>query len=94
MEINAPYFKGSSITGGGQNDANLHLYLHEVAGNPGNNGCGMMAINDWTVRKGLDLGSNVFARAPGMHAQCGKNNPRWYVNFNMVFDDAWYVYML
>lgn len=57
-------------------------------------GFGVMAVNDWTVREGRDLGSKVVARAQGIHVQCGQNNPRWHCSFTMVFEDARYVYIL
>ncbi|XP_078149701.1 pterocarpan synthase 1-like [Carex rostrata] len=101
IPANATYFKSSSnlVTGCCvQNEANLHLYLKQIGAGPNpnqvipvnsvlKNSFGMIAINDWDILEGPDPGSKVVARAQGIHVQCGQNKARWFVNFNMLFED-------
>ncbi|XP_078153150.1 dirigent protein 1-like [Carex rostrata] len=92
------YFKSSTITGGAQHEANLHLYIHQIWAGPTKNqsepvrtsnpySFGTIEINDWPIREGRNLGSNVVARAHGMHAQCGQNLSLWDFSFKIVFED-------
>lgn len=94
----------STITGGAQHEANLHLYMHQIFAGPNanqtvpvkpstNNSFGLIAINDWTIQEGTEPSSKVVARAQGIHTQSGKNKQQWYCSFNMVFEDDRYVYM-
>lgn len=105
VPANATYFESPSNLVAGccaQNQAKLHLYLNQSYGgpnptqiaavNPGlKNGFGIIVINDWAIVEGPDPGSKVIARAQGMTVQCGQNKARWFVNFNMVFEDDRYV---
>lgn len=104
QKVNATYFKCSStqVTCCEQTEANFHLYLHQISGNPSpnqtvpvnppnKNGFGMIVVNDWTIHEGRDPSSKVIARAQGMHAQSGQNKAQWYTTFNMVFEDDRYV---